>query len=200
MDGSQSPAAVYAHRPNINYPDLRPPPPAASPASERQDSRPRLLHSSSYSVSAPQNIKASPKPPTIQSDYPVIYWSDMHINTAGLKNLGNTCYMNATIQCLSATVPFSRFFTGIVLLSVVAQTSELLTVWKMGGGRAQSICSIHWARKGAWQLHLRTSSTRCHIPNSLILHLLPSAYASLFTLFGQFACSPELSSNIEIYL
>ncbi|KIK96766.1 hypothetical protein PAXRUDRAFT_10598 [Paxillus rubicundulus Ve08.2h10] len=114
MDGSQSPAAGYAHRPNIDYPDLqalRPPPPAASPASERQDSRPRLLHSSSYSVSVPQNIKASPKPPTIQSDYPVFYWSDMHINTAGLKNLGNTCYMNATIQCLSATVPFSRFFT-----------------------------------------------------------------------------------------
>ncbi|KAF8839000.1 cysteine proteinase, partial [Paxillus ammoniavirescens] len=114
MDGSQSPAAVYTHRPNIDYPDLqalRLPPPAASPASERQDSRPRLLHSSSYSVPAPQNIKTSPKPPTIQSDYPVIYWSDMHINTAGLKNLGNTCYMNATIQCLSATVPFSRFFT-----------------------------------------------------------------------------------------
>ena len=31
---------------------------------------------------------------------------------AGLSNLGNTCYMNAPIQCLSATVPFARFFTG----------------------------------------------------------------------------------------
>ncbi|KAF9233475.1 hypothetical protein BU15DRAFT_53836 [Melanogaster broomeanus] len=114
MDGSQSPGTGYAHRPTIDYPDLqvlRPPPPAASPVSERQDSRPRLLHASSYSVHVPQTIRAGPKPPTIQSDYPVTYWSDMQINTAGLKNLGNTCYMNATIQCLSATVPFARFFT-----------------------------------------------------------------------------------------
>ena len=36
----------------------------------------------------------------------------MQIGTSGLKNLGNTCYMNAPIQCLSATVPFARFFTG----------------------------------------------------------------------------------------
>ncbi|KAF9224073.1 cysteine proteinase [Gyrodon lividus] len=113
-DGSQSPVTGYAHRPAIDYPNLpvlRPPPPAASPASERQDSRPRLLHSSSYSISVPQTTQAGPKPPTILSDYPVIYWSDLQINPTGLKNLGNTCYMNATIQCLSATVPFARFFT-----------------------------------------------------------------------------------------
>lgn len=113
MNGSS-----FTHRPtSIDYPDLqviRPPPPAASPVSERQDSRPRLQHSPSYSVSVPYTSKAGPKPPTIQSDYPVLYWSDLHINTTGLKNLGNTCYMNATIQCLSATVPFARFFTGMV--------------------------------------------------------------------------------------
>jgi ubiquitin carboxyl-terminal hydrolase 8 len=84
---------------------IRPPPMAASPTLERQDNRPRL-HGSRQMYPGP------PKPPTIQSDYPVTYWPDIQIGTSGLKNLGNTCYMNATIQCLSATVPFARFFTG----------------------------------------------------------------------------------------
>ncbi|KAK0489313.1 ubiquitin carboxyl-terminal hydrolase 4 [Armillaria novae-zelandiae] len=35
------------------------------------------------------------------------------IGMSGLKNLGSTGYMNAPIQCLSATVPFARFFTGV---------------------------------------------------------------------------------------
>ncbi|KAG1771533.1 hypothetical protein EDD22DRAFT_574345 [Suillus occidentalis] len=102
-------SASFSARLPIDYPDLphshviRPPPPVASSAFQRHNS-----HSQSYSVST---LKEPPKPPTISSTYPVTYWSDMQIVTVGLKNLGNTCYMNATIQCLSATVPFARFFT-----------------------------------------------------------------------------------------
>lgn len=36
------------------------------------------------------------------------------IGTTGLKNLGNTCYMNSIIQCLSGTVPLARYFTSNV--------------------------------------------------------------------------------------
>ena len=110
MDQSEHAMSTLSARPSIDYPDLsarhvvRPPPAAATPPLERQDNRPRITsHVPSF---------YTPAPPTIKSDYPVVYWSDMQIATSGLKNLGNTCYMNATIQCLSATVPFSRFFTG----------------------------------------------------------------------------------------
>ncbi len=33
-----------------------------------------------------------------------------YIGLTGLQNIGNTCYMNAAIQCLSNCPPLSRFF------------------------------------------------------------------------------------------
>lgn len=102
---------LAAARTPIDYPELssqhvlRPPPIAAS---STLDNRPRIMQQNSNYFTFAQS---GPRPPTIPNDYPVTYWPDIQIGTSGLKNLGNTCYMNSTIQCLSATVPFSRFFT-----------------------------------------------------------------------------------------
>jgi ubiquitin carboxyl-terminal hydrolase 8 len=113
VDQSQEALSGLIHRPPIDYPDLsshhvlRPPPTAATSSLERQDNRPRVLAQTQASA-----VLTGPRPPTIPSDYPVHYWPDVSIATSGLKNMGNTCYMNATIQCLNATVPFTRFFIG----------------------------------------------------------------------------------------
>ncbi|KIK68849.1 hypothetical protein GYMLUDRAFT_236746 [Collybiopsis luxurians FD-317 M1] len=60
-----------------------------------------------------------------QSSWPPRYWADSPIGTSGLKNLGNTCYMNAPIQCLSATVPFARFFLEADLKQVINYMNKM---------------------------------------------------------------------------
>lgn len=125
LDQSQEALSSYNNHTSsshIDYPELlpiRPPPAAASSALERQDQRPRLPPKPDFGQPPPNGMmnggagpNGAPKPPRIESDYPVTYWTDVQIGLSGLKNLGNTCYMNAPIQCLSATVPFSRFFNG----------------------------------------------------------------------------------------
>ncbi|CAO3696223.1 unnamed protein product [Rhizopus stolonifer] len=49
------------------------------------------------------------------------------IGTTGLKNLGNTCYMNSIIQCLSGTLPFARYFISGVFRQHVNRTNKLGT-------------------------------------------------------------------------
>lgn len=109
----------------IEYPQvIRMPPAVASPQmnSRMIGSRPsssslsqqqqQQQQPSSISQVQQQISGSSPLPPKLPrlSDYPVSFWGDVQIATCGLKNMGNTCYMNAPIQCLSATVPFSAFF------------------------------------------------------------------------------------------
>lgn len=140
VDQSQEALSNFQSRKAIDYPDLssqtvlRPPPAVASSALERQDNRPRMVPT-----------PPGPKPPTIQSDYPVTYWSDTQISTSGLKNLGNTCYMNSTIQCLSATAPFAKFFTDSRWKSAVNMVNPMGTKGNLAHGFASI---LHDMRQG----------------------------------------------------
>lgn len=188
----------FAHRPtSIDYPDLhviRPPPPVATPVSERQDSRPRLLHSSSNSVSVSYLTKAGPKPPTIQSDYPVLYWSDMQINVTGLKNMGNTCYMNATIQCLSATVPFARFFTGMVRL---LNTESKKNTDCIQDGRWKNAVNMVNPLGTKGSLARAFGQILYDMSHSELPHITPSTFRVRLS-FYQFDRVPKLYSHTEI--
>lgn len=162
VDQSQEALSGLPQRPPIDYPELRLPPVAASSTLERQDNRPRLTGQTSFAP-APQ---AGPTPPRIPSDYPVTYWSDLQIGTSGLKNLGNTCYMNAPIQCLSATVPFARFFTGTSLLfcTLTGHANLFVTpTYQRVAGRAPSTTQTRWGPGGNWQAHLPNCCMRCGV-------------------------------------
>ncbi|KAF8159371.1 hypothetical protein B0H34DRAFT_655402 [Crassisporium funariophilum] len=137
VDQSQEALSGFIARPQIDYPELTSPtiirpPPVAAPTLERQDNRPRVQQATPFSPTS-----GGPRPPRIQSDYPVSYWQDLQIGTSGLKNLGNTCYMNAPIQCLSATVPFARFFTEGRWKSAINYTNEFGSKGKLTGAFAK---------------------------------------------------------------
>ncbi|KAG6900025.1 hypothetical protein C0993_004082 [Termitomyces sp. T159_Od127] len=93
-----------AYPPLSNSPMPQPPPPVASSTLERQDHRPRLPV-----PTIPVASSGVLRMPSI-SVFPIYYWAESLSLVCGLHNLGNTCYMNATLQCLYATAPFLNFF------------------------------------------------------------------------------------------
>lgn len=36
-------------------------------------------------------------------------WTQVHRIGAGLQNMGNTCFLNSALQCLTYTAPFSNY-------------------------------------------------------------------------------------------
>ncbi|CAK9786673.1 hypothetical protein CC85DRAFT_288603 [Cutaneotrichosporon oleaginosum] len=111
----------------------QPPPAAASHGLERQDQR------------APMPTRL-PQWTESVADSGVHYWRDTRLGLTGLKNLGNTCYMNSTVQCLSATFPFARYFLNEIYKRDLNETSNLGTKGRMAKAFADLLMAL-WSEK-----------------------------------------------------
>lgn len=93
-------------------PSLPPPPPLPSAPSRPAPAVPRPSYSG---VSDRESSQLSPTGRQASATQPPLYTSRsisryLKLPRTGLINFSVTCYMNATIQCLVATIPISQFF------------------------------------------------------------------------------------------
>lgn len=102
-------------------PSYPPPPAPVVDSIERSDHPPAPSRPApaaprpSYSGLADTHLPQAPLARQVSSTRPPLYsgsssYRNMKLPYCGLQNFGATCYLNATLQCLSATWPLSRFF------------------------------------------------------------------------------------------
>ncbi|BGP15879.1 hypothetical protein JCM10213_003692 [Rhodosporidiobolus nylandii] len=147
-------------RPSIDYPTLqhraappvsqqtRPPPPPShgsihpAPLARPPPAKPAPIRSNS-SFSSLQLSQYSPA----QSRFPSsMSFDEGVIGLTGLKNLGNTCYMNSTIQCLSAAIPFAKYFTSGAYRKDINTVNPLGTKGALANAVAELIRAL-WAQQ-----------------------------------------------------
>ncbi|KAF5361806.1 hypothetical protein D9756_002213 [Leucocoprinus leucothites] len=218
---------VHAHAvagARIDYPDLmpRPPPMAAASALERQDQRPRVpppppagssvltsTGAGATNGAMVVNGAAGLKPPRINSDYPVTYWADVQVGLSGLKNLGNTCYMNAPIQCLSATVPFARFFTDARWRNAINLVNPLGSKGRLTHAFAKLLHEMwgqdlpyltpHEFRKSICQLRSQYDNSEQHDSQEFLSFLMDGIHEDLNRVMvkPKWAPTPEQEAELE---
>lgn len=62
-----------------------------------------------FDRSAKPTVDRNTMLPQIHRDFSPVYGTYGDVGATGLKNLGNTCYMNSIIQCLVNLEPFCEY-------------------------------------------------------------------------------------------
>ena len=68
------------------------------------------------------------------------------VGVVGMNNMGNTCYLNSSLQCLSATIPLTDYFLGYNYRAEINKSSALGTKGKLATAYADLMGSI-WSGK-----------------------------------------------------
>ncbi len=165
-----SPAAAQPHIPygapqpsrqtSFDYPQLRgassaqaapaPPPLAAGGIARENHATPTRADAASlHTVARVQEPLHRPPlaiKPTNSAFSASSHVDRVRIGLTGLKNVGNSCYMNSTLQCLSATPRFARFFLDGSYKKAINRVNPLGTKGVLAEAFAQLI-RVLWSEQ-----------------------------------------------------
>ncbi|GAA5980606.1 hypothetical protein JCM11641_006697 [Rhodosporidiobolus odoratus] len=147
-------------RPSIDYPQLQSRPSPSTVQASRPPPAPSYSAVPPVPLARPPPVKPAPirsnssfsslqlaQYTSAHSQFPtLISFDEGIIGLSGLKNLGNTCYMNSTIQCLSAAIPFAKYFTGGVYRKDVNTVNPLGSKGALANAVAELIRAL-WAQQ-----------------------------------------------------